>query len=377
MPRSQDTNSRSVLDQIEQDARLLRSARMLPDGPLDRKTIDQVARDFVTFLAEHDISATQVSRELGKGYSPATLSKFINAGNRGGMEKIARVLNQHMELHARRQETKRPTGFVETEAARAMLVVIRTAVESNSMGLITGPAGWGKTLTLQAANAIYPGSIYFRISVSVQKHAGVVGELGRLLGINVNRSAARVYPKIIDQLRGSGRALLIDEAHKLSASGMETIRDLHDEAGVPVILSGTLDVAKLVDQREIFYGQFASRIVARVDLTDRAMGGGRRKGKKLFTVEDIRAIFEQGQLKLTTDGARFLCELACVPGLGGLRVCSKIVDIGSRIKGRQGQALDESVLKRICEQMHGDAFNQLLEERASHMRRRFAQEAAA
>lgn len=351
---------KSILDQLEQDARIMRRARMLPtDRPLTTDEIDQVARDVKRWLRESGRSAQSVSRALGKGFSPATISGFLNAVNRGDGEKVARALNEYMERESRASEAKRPDGYVETAVAKRMLVVVATAIETRSIGLVVGPAGMGKTLTAKAAASMYTGSIYLRVTQSERRNTGLVASFARMLGVPTRSTAHTTHRLVIDHLRGTGRPLLIDEAHALQASAIDALRDIHDEAEVPVVLFGTNDVRKKVNDTEAWYGQLNSRIVATCDLGELA-NPPRGRGQPLFTTDEIRKVFSSSKLKLTGDGAQFLCELACIPGLGGLRICAKIMDLAMRMpKLRAEGKVGAEQLRKICRQMHGQAYIEL------------------
>jgi len=67
-------------------------------------------------------------------------------------QRLARQLNQFVETDARRKTVARPGGWVETDIARRMLLVIAKTIELSSIGLIYSDAGRGKSLTLQAAH---------------------------------------------------------------------------------------------------------------------------------------------------------------------------------------------------------------------------------
>jgi DNA transposition AAA+ family ATPase len=351
---------RSILDQIEQDARIMRRARMLPtDRPLTKEELDQVARDVRKWLKESGRSAQSVSRALGKGFSPATISNFLNGMERGDHEKTARALNEYMERETRAGEAKRPQGFVETSVAKRMLVVVRTAVETKSIGLVVGPAGMGKTLTAKAAASIYTGSIYLRVTQSERRNTGLIASLARMLGVPARGTISITHRLVIEHLSGTGRPLLIDEAHALQASAIDALRDIHDEAEVPIVLWGTHDVRRKVNDTEAWYGQLNSRIVATCDLGELA-NPPRGGGAPLFTVEEIQRLFTSDKLKLTGDGAAFLHELACIPGLGGLRICAKIMDVAMRMpKIRAAGRVGADQIRAICKQMHGQAYVEL------------------
>lgn len=347
---------------------------MLPDiGDLTPEQMDRVASDFAKYRAETRVSLDAVSRSLGDGFSAATLSKFVN--HRDTMtnpERVARALNKYIDSQTRSREASRPDGFVETRTARNILTVVRTAVETKSMGIVVGPAGVGKTLSAKAAQAMFPGAIYLRITQAERRTTGMLKTLLMELKLPKLAATCEMQRRLIEHLTDTGRPLLIDEAHKLTQTSLDALRDLHDEAGLPVILFGTIDLKRQTDDTTVFFGQFSSRVIAHYDATDDLINPrGRRKPKPLFSVDEILRVFASEKLRLTDDGAECLAQLASLPGQGCLRLCAKIVDLALRIpKLRQDKGvtvLNAEAVLAICRQMHGDTFMKLREERAEQL----------
>ena len=46
------------------------------------------------------------------------------------------------------------------------------------------------------------------------------------------------------------------------------VRDRRVEAGCPIILAGTVQLTEAVDDHDLFYGQFSSRIALRYDVSE-------------------------------------------------------------------------------------------------------------
>lgn len=340
---------------------------MLPtDRPLAPNEIEQVARDFGRWLSERRHSLGTIAKKLGEGFSPSVLSQFKSGLYKGDLERVARAVNELMEREERSRELPRPEDFVETEVARRILTVIRTAIDTCGIGLVYGPSGTGKTKTAEAAHRMFSGSVYIRVIQSTRRAPGFVYALGTKLGLTRLSSLQVMQPRVIETLSGSGRPIIIDEAQELNETGMLAVRDIHDAAGVPIILLGTVDVRKKVDDSSQWYGQMASRVIATCDITEYALRP--KNPRPLFTIDEIMQIFAGEKLRLTDDGADFLMTIACVPGAGGLRVVEKIVLIASRLPKFRDKPLDSKVLRQIAKQMQGAAYIELLRERAQRYR---------
>ena len=67
-------------------------------------------------------------------------------------------------------------------------------------------------------------------------------------------------------------------------------------------------------------------------------------GKALHTIEDIRKLFDEPPIKLSTDGARYLQDVANNMGAGSLRRCKIVLQNGARrARKRQNKGDSETV----------------------------------
>jgi len=362
----------SILDQIAQDARVLRKARMLPtDRPLTPEEIDSVARRFKDWLRESKLSQSAVGRMLGKGFGASTLNHFVNGNKRGDQEKVARAVNELMERHTQAREVARPADFVEIETAKRMLAVIKTAVDTLSMAEIVGASGMGKTKVLKAANMMYAGSLYLRIDASSRSPMGFIRALCEEAGVPFRSSGGMTLRRLIEALSGTGRPIFIDELHQARFPTLEAIRDIYDKTKCPIILCGTEPLTKMIADRTRFFGQFNRRIVARFNI-DQWMREPKGRGRPLFTAEEIKQIFSNDKVRLTDDGADFLSGIACLPNEGGLGLVENIVYLAGRLAKFKGQPLNAKILMAVLREMHGAAYTTLVEQTAERLHIRLA-----
>lgn len=339
---------------------------MLPTNrPLSGQEIDAVRAAFRQFLREERVTIGDVAKGLGKGFSEATLSQFKNGYAKSSGEKVARAVNQWMEQYAGRVEIELPTDFVETDVAKRILTVADLAIKGGVMGEVIGPSGVGKTKTAEALERIYPGSILIRVNQSTRRNTGVTMAIARKLGVDRRRDVMARMWTIVESLRGSNRPIFIDEAHELSETGAKAIRDIHDETGCPIVLFGTIDLRKIVDDSQRFYGQFNSRIGPRTDVTELANRSNRPK--PLFSVDEIVALFQSGKVKLSSDGAAFLADLACIQGLGSLRLCAQLMRLATPLAKRKGSPITRAMLVSIMKQMHGTAWTSIVQRRRDQL----------
>src|SRR5690606_35760018 len=96
-------------------------------------------------------------------------------------------------------------GWIETAVAKRMLVLIGKTIELRCMGIIFSDAGRGKTMTLQAAAGVYPGSILVRVVSGAKSPTAFARLLAHELKIKGRLSTLDMQFKIIDILKGTDR----------------------------------------------------------------------------------------------------------------------------------------------------------------------------
>lgn len=341
-------------------------ARMLPaTGELTEDQVRQVAEDFVVFLDHSGKTIKQVSRALGAGFSDSVLSQFKAFAEdgrttyRGDASGVARAVSSYMETHAQRAEAWRPDGFIMTGVAKNIIAVVQKAVALQTIAVISGDAGRGKTMAMEACHRNHAGSVYLRVRRDRRTATGLARALAGELKVKSAATSAKMIDGVVLKLQGTGRPLFIDEAHQLKPDALELVRDIHDECGVPVILSGTYDINDSTADGDIFYGQFSSRIALRYDINERARGkggGGDRNSRMttpIHTMDEMLQLFTQDKLRLNKDALDFLFRLANVEGLGGLRLPKQVMMLAVSVA--KGQPITAKLLRAVLAEMHGHA----------------------
>ncbi len=136
--------------------------------------------------------------------------------------------------------------------------------EAPKMGVVTGVNGRGKTRTA-IWYAASREALYMRAKFHWRgNYRYVLRELAFETGNKpVHRSDA-LYRQVVNALKQEPRAILIDEADYLDAGAVHTIRDVHDEAGVPVVLIGVSQITATVLREQAVW----SRVVQNVQFSD-------------------------------------------------------------------------------------------------------------
>ena len=319
---------------FEQDARVRRVSRMIPDtGPLSDRHVAEVFEALRAYMRDYEVTQTELAAGLGE--SASTISALLTGSDRVPVHKrdeLLRAANNWIEEDARQRAAVRPDRFHMTRIAKRIFALARETRAAKQMSLAYGPSGIGKTICAEALRAEIPGTMLVTGNRATRSGAGLVSAI-YAASRRKNRSRYRPrFEDIVDVLKGSGRLLIVDQAHRLQNGAFELLMDLHDECDLPVMLLGTIDVfRRLRDDEDPFFGQLASRVMLRRDLFPEIegfmkRGPGTRAAPPLWTADDIRAIWGAAKLKLHPEAEALLVQIGNYElGRGHLRRVDALV----------------------------------------------------
>lgn len=320
---------------------IVKSIRIPADGKLNDDLRAKI-RDLVSrHMSEHKLTQREIALAIGRAAN--TLSQVLSNTYAGDTDAVLKLLNQYVEDDERRRRTARPIGFFPTSVFDSILLLAKYAKsnarvrsgerkthDASRIALGYGPAGCGKSIGADAYHADDPASILIRIKAGTQKAAGFVRQLGHKLGIPHAHGLHRNMEAIESKLTDSGRLLIVDEAHRLHFSACECIRDLADVCGIPILLLGTQEVSqRLTKVRQMsgnmMYDQFASRVGMQLDLV-KGLDGRGGASRPIYSIDEIRAIFRAGEIRLSKAAEEWLQAIACTSGEGMLRTAQNVYE---------------------------------------------------
>lgn len=109
---------------------------------------------------------------------------------------------------------------------------------SPRMGLLYGPSGYGKSYA--AAHATAHVDAAYIVAKSIWTQRSLLEAIAREIGIaGMARTGPKLLDQIIDQLLVEPQPLIVDETdHIVVKKSVEIIRDIHDNARVPILMIG-------------------------------------------------------------------------------------------------------------------------------------------
>lgn len=334
---------------------------------------------------EEIISRVKRFQNQNKGYTQARLAKMANytdgvisqvlggTYNKGSTDLVLIALESVIEQESARLAVAVNTEFVEHNVAGQILTVGHIVNRSCTMGAVYGRPGIGKTLTSKAMAARYTGAIRLEVNVGSASPTHLYQALAKLVlkryrGRGMHSMAA-CFRELVDTLRGSKRLLIFDEAENLPMASLNGIRQLHDATQCPVLLIGRPSLREnlrntVKDRR--MGGALLSRIFIerQVDEGDAGPDGG--PSKPLFTVKEILQMIARFEVRLSREGAKWLCALANLIQLDdtdhgrGLRYAMYLFELTVQCKPNEAEITRE-ILEQVNRELKDRDYAALVE----------------
>jgi len=348
MEPQQPQNKDQAFDDLQQESRIGRTARMLDEhGKLEPSQRLDIRDRFPRFLEEYGYTQTQAAREIGLSHT--TVSEVLRDKYKGkSIDQLLARVHNWMELAARRDNLIRKRKFVETSVAVEILQVAGIVAETCQMGVIFGPARIGKTMTLRAiaGDGRFGDPVLLEIDKFTVRPAPLCRALCRLFELRTDGTMDAVFNRLVERLTGTKRLLMLDEADMLSYDAIEMVRRLHDKTGCPVLFSGKPLIYERMGLRTVgdfseHLDQLAGRIVIKRDLTERTRG---KNPQPLYSLEDIRKLIGSSDLKLhvSKDAEKWLQMQASSLGTGGIGTALICLYLAYKIATARG---DEAITR--------------------------------
>lgn len=291
---------------------------------------EEIRRRAVNFCRQENVSQADLAKMAG--VSSSTLTEVLGDKYAGNALQTLRRVDAAIDAAESRKQAPAKGEFVMTAVAEEIFAVLKAIVRIDSIGVIHGPSGIGKTLTLRACLAMdFPQAIYLAITDECKSptrlYARLVATLSRRgTSAPTGSIASAAFGWLVKRLSGSHRLILLDEAENLTMAALNGVRQLHDQTGCPVILTGrpplmTRVKASMGDAR--IGGSLVGRISIIRDLLarTRSLRPGDGGARPLFSQAEIVEILAKKKIRLSRDGRKWLAGVANIIALGDHEGC--------------------------------------------------------
>lgn len=299
------------------------------------------------------------------GISAPVLSEIRSGryGKKGGdRDKYLRRIDDFLADARKRAGREDIRSFAEVAVTERVFGVFGAAIKHNSMAVLIGESGSGKTAHGRAFAATRSGVVFITVNEAFGDWRGVAAMLYSALGLKGDMVPRQRLAATIRYLSKNRHiVLVVDEAQKLRKSGLEAIRDIHDGSdgegrlNTPIILLADHNFYQLIvrcrnEQASPVQPQLTRRLYPILDLSRDGSPDG--STGKTFSVDDIITILRNNRLRLVSAaGLRWLTSLANVRGYGSLGFALAVARMALDITQRR--PLESEDLQRALRMMIG------------------------
>lgn len=288
--------------------------------------VDTTREQLRGFLTESRKSQKQVAKEIG--LSPAVISQFLSGVYAGDNAEIAAKVQQYLTVGKSRLNALQTPEFIPSlRNAEQVLFAASYAHRNNEISLVYGAAGAGKTSALQYYAENNPGVVFVTANACSKTARAVLYLIAEALGKVPTGSVFMTMRNLVETLRGSNRLIIIDEADHLTANALQAVRNLNDEAGVGLVLSGNDQIKhQMYGRGRLQFDQLRTRVSCMKKVTND------------YQLEEIQRLFPE------LDGASAK-QLLRIARMESLRTAVKRYVFSAQCANAQGHPLNAEYIK--------------------------------
>lgn len=297
------------------------------------KTIGDELLWFHQHCLDEDLTLKQAAEALN--YDTSTLFRVLKGTYEGSWANVISRVKSYRKIAVDRAGIQR-ADFAENSISRLIWAGLDYAVANNSLTLIVGESGQGKTV---ACEAWRDRNNHGRsVLVEIPPIGGakmLLRTIADAVGVNKNQPQDQMLEAVVRAFNPN-RVLICDEARRLLPGDtrgdcnpvkLEIIRYIHDRTKCAVALIATQRFDDTLKKLSYQYEQVLGRIGQPVRLF-------RTIGEKDF-LPIIGQYFRKPSARLTSSAA------AIVNDQGRLRVLCELLKVATRIASKSRQQLDE------------------------------------
>lgn len=250
-------------------------------------SVNQTRQRLTDYINTTKRSQSAVAKELG--ISGAALSQFLNGSYIGSNEDIADKIEQFLDLDRKRKLcTPSPKFTTELNNTKLVYNALSYIQITSGIATIVGTAGSGKTTAMKHFADEHNGVIYVQADATKKSPRAALNLISKAMGVKPRGTASDILDNLVEELTGTGKVIIIDEAQHLTERSFDTLRAINDRACVGLVYAGTPDIiARMYGKHEAELDQVHSRIEYVCKLNNR------------YKLEDIEIVFADFKLNKT------------------------------------------------------------------------------
>jgi len=210
---------------------------------------------------DRPMTMSALGREIG--VSATRVNKYLTGKPEGNVTELEARIEDTLKAANRRTITDvQPFPTNVTRTLHATFELVR---KTNDVGLISGPAGIGKSVASRMYCQANPTTICISIPRWQRSESGLSGLLFESVE-NSNwdgRTSKATY--MAGRLSHSNRLMILDNAQRLTQGAREWLFDFHDETGCPVAMLGNPEVLQAIRRNDQQFSRIGIHQEVRLD----------------------------------------------------------------------------------------------------------------
>lgn len=288
-------------------------------------------------LEQSIVTQAQIAKEIG--VSPSTVNQLLNGNYKADPAPMLQKLANWLTARDQRADAPRDPGFVMTETAKQIIADMNYALATESIVIIHGISGVGKTTALREFQRTNNNVWVITTSPSRSTMTECMYELAMELGMeNAPRLRGPLARALRRRLLNTKGLIVVDEADHLDRPTLEELRILVEEVGIGMVLVGNSRVYTQLTggQRSEDFARLYSRVAKKRALT---------KAKRA----DVMAVASAWNIEGAVE-RDLLVRISERPG--ALRLVSKNLKLAMACSC--GEPLTEQVLQYAFNELEGE-----------------------
>lgn len=184
---------------------------------------------------------TQTAVAKATGLSSATISQWLHGKYEGTNERIDELvrnyLNKTKVVAVEISNYKRDFDFVKTSIYKEINAAANLALARGELRVVVGDSGVGKTTAIKKIKALDPTIIFVEAYRGIRKNR-FLSKLAISAEIKCKGTFDDAFEKLCENLNGTSRLIIVDEAEHLPLDALDALRRINDFTGCGVVLVG-------------------------------------------------------------------------------------------------------------------------------------------